>query len=107
MRELLNWTKERKMVQARQEIDSRGFADGYDQASYDAEKNLKLSPEVTFPSDLRTDEDKKRYQTSFMNGYKARVRQTTNPGWSFWSAFLFLFGCNLIKYKQFYYIKIY
>jgi len=69
-----------------------------------------LSPEVTFPSDLRTDEDKKRYQTSFMNGYKARVRQIMNQknsGWSFWSAFLFLFGCNLIKYKQFYYIKIY
>ena len=61
------------MVQARQEIDSRGFADGYDQASYDAEKNLKLSPEVTFPSDLRTDEDKKS-----MNGYKARVRQIMN-----------------------------
>ena len=66
------------MVQARQDIDSRGFVDGYDQASYDAEKKLKLSPEVTFPSDLRTDEDKKRYQTSFMNGYKARVRQIMN-----------------------------
>ena len=61
------------MVQARQDIDSRGFVDGYDQASYDAEKKLKLSPEVTFPSDLRTDEDKKS-----MNGYKARVRQITN-----------------------------
>ena len=97
------------MVQARQEIDSRGFVDGYNQAYYDAEKNLKLSPEVTFPSDLRTDEDKKRYKICFMNGYKARVRQMNqkNSGWSFWSAFLFLFGCNLIKYKQFYYIKIY
>ena len=52
--------------------------DGYDQASYDAEKKLKLSPEVTFPSDLRTDEDKRRYRISFINGYNARVRQIKN-----------------------------
>ena len=37
-----------------------------------------LSPEVTFPSDLRTDEDKRRYRISFINGYNARVRQIKN-----------------------------